>query len=284
VEKLTSILAVVSYAGDVAEVLEKATRVARAFGAKIETMVTDAQTARVVASHCADQGYQDVALYSAYLGAEPLHEAIIRRALTARPDLVIKAPACMSSLRRFSFHDSDWDLANECPVPVLLVRGRRWGDPARFAAPVDVADEEHAELAQDILRTAGQLALGSHGNLDILYSEREAHDETVRMQRAVRLAQLVRAFHVGCERIQMFAGEPSRRLPPLMAARHYDVLVLGGQWRREGLVEQAPESVVRAMKSSESDVVLIKALTPRAALLAADSRHQQGLHQRAKLG
>ena len=62
------------------------------------------------------------------------------------------------------------------------------------------------EIRAQILHTAGFLALGCHGNLDILYSEREQHDETVRMERAVKLAQLVREFHVGCERLQMFDG------------------------------------------------------------------------------
>ena len=85
------------------------------------------------------------------------------------------------------------------------------------------------------MHTAGFLALGCHGNLDVLYTEREQQDDFVRMERAVRLAQLVREYHVGCERLQMFEGSPDKRLPPLFAARRYDLLVLGrfrivGDW------------------------------------------------------
>ncbi len=112
-------------------------------------------------------------------------------------------------------------------MPVLLAGPKPWERPLRVAAAVDVSDHETAVVARSILQAAGFLALGLHGNLDILYSEREERDETLRMERAVKIAQLVREFHVGCERLQMFDGAPEKRLPPLLAARQYDLLVLG---------------------------------------------------------
>ena len=59
----------------------------------------------------------------------------------------------------------------------------------------------------------------------------------MRMERAVRLAQLVREFHVGCDRLQMFNGAPEKRLLPLFAARQYDLLVLGSVSHRRALGE-----------------------------------------------
>ena len=97
----------------------------------------------------------------------------------------------------------------------------------RFAAAVDVSDHETAIVARSILHTAGFLALGCHGNLDMLYSEREQRDETMRMERAVRLAQLVREFHVGCERLQMFDGAPESDCRRCSPRAQYDLLVLG---------------------------------------------------------
>ena len=118
-------------------------------------------------------------------------------------------------------------------MPLMLVDRKPWADPMRFAAAVDVSDAEAArKLRARILHAAGFLALGCRGFLDVLYTEREQHDDALRMERAVRLAQLVREFHVGSERLQMFDGAPEKRLPPLIAARQYDVLVLGAVTHR----------------------------------------------------
>ena len=80
-------------------------------------------------------------------------------------------------------------------MPLLLLRGQAWGSPVRLAAAVDVSDDDHTDLARGILHAAGFLALGMHARLDVLYSEVEMHDESLRMERAVKLARLVREFH-----------------------------------------------------------------------------------------
>jgi nucleotide-binding universal stress UspA family protein len=267
VEKLTFILATAENAADIRTVLDKSVAIARCFGARVEFLVTDSTSAHAVTAHCREAGYQTVSLFSASADGSSRHETLLRRALTARPDLVIKPP-----------HDSDWDLADECAAPILLVRGGPWESPVRFAAAVDVSDEETMSVARSILHTAGFLALGARGNLDILYSEREAHDEALRMERAVRLAQLVREFHVGCERIQMFSGEPAKRLAPLVAARRYDVLVLGGVSRRDGLSQLSPGTASRLMDATEGDVVLVK--VPATNIPYVTSHREHGLHQR----
>lgn len=264
---MTFILATAENVADIPAVLDKSVAVARCFGAQVEFLVTDSQSAHAVTERCREFDYAMVTLFSVCADARPYREAILRRVLTAHPDLVVKPP-----------HESDWGLVDECPAPLLLVRGGRWNAPVRFAAAVDVSDEETMSLARSILHTAGFLALGAHGNLDILYSEREAHDEAVRMERAVRLAQLVREFHVGCERIQMFAGEPARRLAPLVAARHYDVLVLGGDSRREGFAQLLPGTASRLMEVTDSDVVLVKVASTSIAYTNASHR-QQGLYK-----
>lgn len=266
-EKLTSILVVALESSEIHQVLDKALTVARRFGAKVEVLVNDSVSAHRVTAHCAQSGYQEVTLHSVASCPEHANDTTLRRVWASRPDLLVKSPA---------HGGGDWELANECPVPVLLVRRGAWETPARFAAAVDVSDEENATLARAILHTAGFLALGTHGNLDILYSEREAHDESVRMQRAVRLAQLVREFHVGCERLQIFSGEPEKRLPPLVTARRYDVLVLGGQWENTGHDHAAPVTVRALMDATGGDVVLVKAPSSQLALvIGAASAWQQ---------
>ena len=252
-EKLTRILGVVERLEDGAVVLDKSVALARRFRARVELMITDSTLMRPLASLCTKQAYEEVTLSSVHRAGEPMRETILRHVFNARPDLVIKMAADAHLLRQ---------LANECPVPVLLVKPRKWATPARFAAAIEADDADALRLARGILHTAGFLALGCRGNLDILYSEREQHDARVRMERAVEVAQLVREFHVGCERIQMYDGAPEDTLPPLVAARQYDVLVLGTD----------SDLTSRMIEASDSDIVLVHGASGAAQFSARQQR------------
>lgn len=251
-EKLTSILAVVEELEPGGFVLDKAVRLARRFGAHVELLIADDSQLSDFAYRCATLDYSNLTLFSAHRGVEPLHEFIGRRVAVRSADLVIKAPSGPHPLRRWTLSENDWQLARECPVPVMLAGDAAWSEPVRFAAAVDVADAEAVRFARSILHTAGFLALGCRGRLDVLYSEREQRDETLRMQRAVTLAQLVREFHIGAERLQMFSGDPEERLTPLIAAREYDVMVLGATNHRSSLSG-------KLVDAGSGDVVLVKA-------------------------
>lgn len=257
-EKLTSILVVVQDVRKAAPLIDKAVTLATAFRARVEVLVDDSATAQVVTAHCAARSYPDVVLHSAAPSMDSPHQVILQRIWSAHPDLVIKAPAA-----------HDWLLAEESPAPILLARDNPWETPLRFAAAVDVTDEDHASLARSLLHSAGFLALGIEGHLDILYSEPEPDDETVRMKRAVRLAQIVREYHVGCERLQIFSGEPAKRLPPLIAARRYDVLVLG---------VKPGHAPARALSDATQGDVLLVAASSRSAAeepWAVSARYQR---------
>ena len=258
-EKLTRILAVVDKVEDGAVLLEKAVALARHFGAHIDLLLHESLHAQAFATLCSTLHYDEVTLASVHCGAEPLHEVILRRVLATRPDLIMKAPTGAHPLRRWTLDENDYCLANESPVPLLLVRHKAWSNPTRFAAALDVADDASAETARSILHTVGFMALGCDGQIDILYSERERVDERVRMARAVKLAQLVREFHVGCERIQVFDGAPESTLPPIAAARHYDVLVLGAHSHQPAGKTLFGTMTSRLVDATDGDVVLVKA-------------------------
>jgi len=258
-EKLTRILAVVDKIEDGAVLLEKGVALARRFGARVELLLHESLHAQSFATLCSTLRYDEVTLASVLRGLEPLHNMILRRARETSPDLIMKAPASAHPLNRWTLDENDYDLANESPVPVLLVRHKAWSSPPRFAAAVDISDDDAAETARSVLHTAGFMALGCRGEIDILYSERELLDERVRMARAVKLAQVVREFHVGCERIQVFNGPPKTTLPPIAAARQYDVLVLGARSRQPPLKRMFGTMTSRMVEATDGDVVLVKA-------------------------
>jgi nucleotide-binding universal stress UspA family protein len=264
-EKLTRIMAIVERAEDGAVVVDKAIALARRFHARVELLITETVLMQPLAALCAVKEYDEVTLCSMQRSGEPIHESILRRVLMSRPDLILKASAGNHPLRRLSLTENDWQLANESPVPVLLVGHRKWAQPTRFAAAISVDDDEAKRVTRRILHTAGFLALGCRGNLDLLYSEREQHDERLRMERAVQVAQLVREFHVGCERLQMFSGAPETTLPPLAASREYDVLVLGTDGEGGGIASAIRGDLAsRMIEASDSDVVLVRAISSAA--------------------
>jgi nucleotide-binding universal stress UspA family protein len=237
-QKLTTILAVADCNEELPIALDKAIALSRIFGARLELLV-----------------------------AAP-HDALIRRLGALRPDLVVKACTASHPLRRWTLGGSDWKLAKECAVPLLLARARPWERPPRFAAAVDISDRDNADVARGILQASGFLALGIPAELDVLYSERESNEERVRMERTVRLAQTVREFHVGCENIRRLEGEPDVTLLPLVIEHRYDMLVLGSPARSESLAGMRPGTASLLIDALDRDVLLVKpesASAPRSA-------------------
>lgn len=73
----------------------------------------------------------------------PPHEAVIRRALRTRADLVIAAARDHRPGARLLLRNTDWELIRHCPVPVLLMKSRRvWQKPTVLAA----VDPFHAHV------------------------------------------------------------------------------------------------------------------------------------------
>jgi len=254
-DKLTNILAVADATASGLQVLEKAALLAERFGASVDLVATDPGLVSALAARCAERGH-DAVTVSRLHGQGTLRELIVQRAHERRPDLVIKAAAGARPLRRWTLDDNDRWLAGECPAPLLLSTARAWTGELRMAAAVDVSDGDSSRFARAILQCAGFLALGSCAWLDVLYSEAEERDERVRMERAVKLSQLVREFHVGCERLQMYGGAPERTLPRVIESRRYDLLVLGAITHRHGIAGETLSS--KLVDATAGDVLLVK--------------------------
>ncbi|MBC8026385.1 MAG: hypothetical protein H7Y89_10360 [Steroidobacteraceae bacterium] len=260
--KLRRILAIVECDDDAPIVLEKALSLARLCGARVEAVVTDAAQMRSVMKLCSSLNDDQILVSCVYRGAGPLAELVLNRMDTSTPDLIVKSPDI-----------SDPMLVAESAVPVLIARTQPWNHTTpRIAVVVEAADNAQLESSRATLAAATRLALDCRGNLDILYSEPELDDETVRMERAVKVAKLSREVNSGYGRLQMFSGAPHVRLPPLIAARNYDVLVLGARIH----------SAHRFADATCADIMFVRAAVHAEARMAArrpDSRRQQRAHQ-----
>jgi hypothetical protein len=276
-EKLTRILAIAERTGDVPSVLEKSVSLARRSGARVEIVVTNAEQMRSVMKLCCARTWDEVRVTCVDRGAGPLAELIRDRAQVGAPDLIVKS--AVDCLPAAGAHESDIALAAESSMPVLIVRSHDWADPPRLAAAVDIADTDLRNSSRRMLEAAAFLANGCRGSLDILYSERELDDEVLRMERAVEVAQLVRELNPDRGRLQMFSGAPQDRLPPLIAARQYDVLVLC-----VGTEDDAADGTRGLARSfaaaARGDLVLVRA-APQTDMRLAARRLVSGREQRS---
>lgn len=281
-EKLTSILAVVDPTGEPLQVIDKAASLARHFGAKVELFLCDSAHAYELQRSYDSSGvaraqefylaeghrYLEALRHSASADdviacadvacESPLFEGILRKIERSRPDIVIKAALGEHPMRRFAFGVNDWQLARTCPVPLMLTRGRRWSAHPRFAAAVDVSEQETAGLALEILQTSEYLSLGNRATLDVLFSDRHADDAKGRNSRAAYLRQLASEFHVPAGRVQLLDGEPEQTLPEFARAMRYDVLVLGALTHRTGITALMGNLTSKLVDALECDFVLIK--------------------------
>ena len=259
-EKLTSILVVAEGLDSGTKILDKTAILARHFGARIELLVGETRDSQGFADLCNARGYEEVVLCSVFRSGQSLNDVILRRVFERSPDLVVKMPANAGGSIRGKASHEDLELAGACPVPLVLMGERPWNNPVKIAAAVDVSNEDDSALVRSIIHAAGFLNLGCEGELDVLYSEREKRDEVLRMSRAVRLARLVREFHVGGERLRHLEGAPENTLPVVAASGEYDILVLGAISHREGISAALHASVTRRVLSEfGGDVVLVPA-------------------------
>jgi universal stress protein E len=283
-DKLTSILVVTNRSNADGTLLAKAVLLARRVGARIHLFHCDAELAHVLrhsydtqetekawqASVCDHRCYLEALRASMHapdldisLDAacdSPLYEGIIKKVLTLRPDLVMKNPSGTHPLRRFALDSNDWQLMRACPVTLMLVRGKIWADPPRFAALVDMSVQETPHLAEAIVHTSEYFALGCQGELDVVYSERdEGGPEST--ERAAALDRLVREYRIGAQHIHVLSGDPDVALPDFAGKQCYDALVLGALTHRKGIAALVGTLTSRLVDAIDCDFILVKGAT-----------------------
>jgi universal stress protein E len=100
----------------------------------------------------------------------PPHDAIVRRALGSRADLVVALTRPHRPGARLVLRNTDWELIRHCPVPLLLVKsGRLYRRPAIIAA-VDPFHARPADLDVRLLAAGGTLARLLHGSLHVFHA------------------------------------------------------------------------------------------------------------------
>jgi universal stress protein E len=193
----------------------------------------------------------------------PLYESVVHKVLGTSPDFVMKAAAKEFAGGHANLGVNDWQLVRASPAPLLLSRGRPWSAEPRFAAVVDVSEEETPGLAARILRTVQCLrAAHGEGAIDVLFGEHAGADERSREAHAAMLRELADKAHVEGNRIQLLTGDPAITLPAAAARQQYDVLVLGALTHREHITPLVGTLTRKLMETLDCDFVLVKGAAP----------------------
>jgi universal stress protein E len=102
----------------------------------------------------------------------PTYDAIARRAVATRADLVIAATHGHRFGARFVLRNTDWELIRHCPVPLLLLKSRRPYQKPVVLTAVDPfhAHAKPAELDARLLGAARQFADLLHGAVHVFHA------------------------------------------------------------------------------------------------------------------
>jgi universal stress protein E len=280
--KVTRILAVLDGTDEDAVVVSKAVAIAHQRRAPLELFLCDAQRAYSLL-HAYDQTDVNAfrrkcvresrryleSLRDVAVGADvaitvdaacesPLYEAIVRKVVKGGADFVIKSAASPSPLARYALDANDWQLMRACPATLLLSRGKSWQPAPNFLAAVDVSGEETSGLPAHIMGLCRELSRGSHGRLDIVYSEPRDTDPAEHRKRLERLQTFTSAADIPGAGVHVLLGDAENVLPAFAAGRGYDAVIMGALTHREGLSALVGSLTSRLVEFLGCDFVLVK--------------------------
>jgi universal stress protein E len=231
----------------------------------------------------------------------PAYEAIIRRALAIKADLIVADSYARSRLARWFLHLTDWELLRLSPVPVLLVKTRELYDRPIMLAAVDPmhAHAKPAKLDKAILDYGTGFARTLSGSLHALHvhftplgdspgqivSDPRTGIVQTRLEQKARasFSQCANAAGVPHARQHFVNGIPSVVLPQEARRLGADLVVMGAISRsglRRILIGNTAERILGAL---QSDVLVIKpesfgrriARMPRGARVVSTQGHQK---------
>jgi len=188
----------------------------------------------------------------------PLHEGIVRHAVSSGADIIFKDTHHHSAVARALLTNTDWNLIRACPAPLWLVKPVDLADEPVFVAAIDPLNQHDkpAALDDEILLTSKMLGDKTHGHVHAFHS----YDPRIAVATATANAYIpvslpfdeiekqmhedhqkrfkeITSFH-GLEdsRTHLVAGLTHEELPQIAESLNADVVVMGAvarnRWKR----------------------------------------------------
>ena len=188
----------------------------------------------------------------------PPAQAIVRRVLASKPDLVVAESHRHTALARWFLANADWDLIRECPCPVWFVKHERL---ARKPLILTAVDPTHAHakpsgLDDRLLQLATAVMRQLDGRVALIHVQDVSQLLTAAATTAIgRLAR--RHGVVGASRV-VRTGIPAAVLVTSAAELEADVLVMGAVSRsglKGAFIGNTAEAVIDGV---DCDVLIVK--------------------------
>jgi universal stress protein E len=200
----------------------------------------------------------------------PLEDAVIRRAIHTRADLVIKDTHRHPLTAHMPSVQTDWNLIRQLPMPLLLVRPGAWGAHPAIAASVDPfhVAERPVALDQSLLDLACSLRRALSGNLAAFHVlqptphlpgepvSAATQAATFECQRTA-VNDLVQGRSVGaCETGFIEAPVPEGIVQ--LVQRSHPAILLMGVAARERLPIGAVSTASQVLEQTDCDLLVVK--------------------------
>jgi universal stress protein E len=180
---------------------------------------------------------------------KPVHEAIVRRAIETRADLIISGTRSRGFANRLVLRHTDWELVRHAPVPLLLVKANRLtlrGKPVILAAidPLH-ANEKPVRLDDEILDVADSVASVLKGTVHAVHAYMPLSvslaagigepmvwntgtlDADYTRQVSQRFARTLRGTQIPARRRHLRIGAPAHELATCAAQVRASLVVMG---------------------------------------------------------
>jgi universal stress protein E len=232
----------------------------------------------------------------------PVHEAIIRRALESRADLVIAATHTHPLGARF-LRNTDWELIRHCPLPLLLAKSPReyrrpvvlaavdpfhaHARPANLDARLIDTGEKFAQLLRGTLHlfhaymplvTVAPTPMGTAPLVTMPPEAEAAHGEQI----ARVIGQLAKSADVPPARRHIEMGEVSAELASVARRTRTSLIVMGAVSRSAVARLFIGNTAERVLDKVGCDVLVVKPRGFRSSV-AASSRPPSAVRSRARV-
>lgn len=207
----------------------------------------------------------------------PPAQAIVRRVLAGKPDLVVAGSHRHTRIGRWFLANADWDLIRECPCPVWFVKSERLRSRPLVLSAVDPthAHAKPSGLDARLLVAAGTVSERLNGGMALVHVEdvmRTAPQAMFpvlpgvlieppaarRAETAAALGRLARRFGVPESAVVITPGLPAEAIATTAAKLGADLLVMGAV-SRSGLSKAFIGSTAEAViDAAGCDVLIVK--------------------------
>lgn len=184
----------------------------------------------------------------------PVYEAIIRRAIETRADLIVAECHAGRRVAPGLLRLSDWELLRLSPVPVLLVKRTR---PYHHPTVLLALDPSHAfakpaKLDAEIVQAGGAVSSALSGRLHAVHAYAVAAGARAGFDEALRSAR------VAADCRHLVPGEPTRAVRDVARRLRADIVVAGAVSRsglKRALIGNTAEELLDCLRC---DLLVVK--------------------------